>query len=156
MGYSKSIDAFKKIQPMLDQLLTLEGSFVIPTERPDRLAYQIREGMYALKFNAVPDGELYEEFMRRYAIKIKSREVFFELKNQPLQISEIRTTMQELVLPNLVQPLAIVGAAIKHKAPIMHFPDADVEGVETIKMWADNNSYEVEVKDGVTMRRNDE
>lgn len=142
MVYSKSKRAVRRVQLYLDQLVAAEMNITFPDNDPSRLAYRIRDGIKAARL--FPDTDRYAKLASKFIIRIQSGGVKCELRDS---LEDMKSEMHNVISINDVNdPLGIIGAAIKHKADILHFPDARYSSLNLapIQNWANNNGYEIQ------------
>lgn len=166
MGYSKSPRAVQRVRNHLDEMVRSSERLEWVDEDPSKLAYRINDGIAAAKSNALTRDKqpvepyvTYARLKAKFIIKIDGNKVIAEPRDiMPLEA--VRAGMGKMVLHELNDVLEIVGAAIKHKAPEMFFPDADdlneSEDLPQLYAWASkNNYYIIPSEDGVTLTQTD-
>lgn len=149
MAYSKNIYAITRVEKFLKQMENANTSLEWVAEEPYKLAYYIREGIHVANQNEHPFGKLAGKFI----IRTSKRKVIAQLRVLTPEYTELKRTLNKMVLPGLSKLLEIVGAAIQHKSEEMHFPDADLDGeeLERLNKWTSENSYFIIVGDGLTL-----
>jgi len=151
VGYSKSIRAVKKVQPLLEQLVLADGKIEWSSENPHADAYALREGIKSAALRAIHNdkpNEPYYSFAR-----LNSKFIF---RTAPGKIiAEPRDFVPILALREAHSSMvAIVGAAITHNAYKMYFPDASIDcDLEAVYSWAKQNEYYLVVGAGLTLTR---
>lgn len=136
MGYSKSKKAVRHIQGYLDRLLEAETDISFPSRNPQRLAFALHNGLYAASFH--PDTQRYLVLRKKFMIRYNATMVKCEIKDDLASLKQDMAS--NITLDDIVDPLGVIGAAIKHKADVMTFPDFD-GNVVPIETWANNNGY---------------
>lgn len=145
MGYNKSKEAVERVKLILDTVLATNGKVTIPSRHPIALAYAIREAYHSAE-EIKGDYEKYTSIRRDYKLRTKPNAIVFdprivlEFENP---VVELAKALEELEIPNVETLFQIVGACIKHKAPIMTFPHAKLNEMDMIQLmkWADGNNY---------------
>lgn len=164
MGYSNSPRAVQKVRKYLDEMLKEDAQIEWLDSNPAKLAYRINDGLHAAKVNAVDRDkrpvEPYASYSRlkaKFIIRVGEGRVIAEPRDVvPLQT--VRAGMSRVTLHELSDVMELVGAAVKHKAPEMFFPDADPEQVNLSQLyaWASRNGYFIiPSDDGITLTQND-
>lgn len=158
MGYNKSKEAVERVKVILDTVLAANGKVTIPSKHPIALAYAIREAYHSAE-EIKGDYEKYNTIRVNYKLRTKSGCIVFDPRialEYENPVVELAKALEELSVPNVETLFQVVGACIKHKAPIMVFPDAKLETSDLLQLykWADSNNYTVDVKGLLTMRRN--
>jgi hypothetical protein len=166
MGYSRSPRAVQRVKNHLDEMLRADGKLEWVDKDPTRLAYRINDGIAAARHNAFDRNKqpiepyvTYARLKAKFIIKIEGTKVIAEPRDvMPLEI--VRAGMGKMVVHEIQDVLEIVGAAIKHKAPEMFFPDADTlnesEDLPQLYAWASKNGYYIiPSEDGVMLTQND-
>lgn len=140
--YSKSKRAVRKVQLYLDQMVAAEMNITFPDNDPTRLAYRIRDGIKAAR--SFPDSERYAKLSTKFIIRVQSGGVKCELRDD---LSDMKSTMHNVIsIEGVSDTLGIIGAAIKHKADVLNFPDARYSNLNLtpIENWASNNGYAIQ------------
>jgi hypothetical protein len=157
MGYSTSNRSVKKIQRILDKLIDLEpnAKLEIQTDDAKRLTYAIHEGFRTIKDNPTgfPD---YVEIAERFRVRNKGSIVYIEPKAYLVgDIKELAEAIRSLVVPDVHGTLQIIGAIIKHKAPKLSFPNAQLEptDVERLRKWCKDQNYEIIETEPLTIQK---
>lgn len=159
MGYSSSIRTVKRVEIYLQQMLNSTENIEFPVEDASKFAYQLRDGIRTAKKLSVDKHGMpvepfatYQRLSAKYIVRTRNNRVVCELR-------DVVPTVQllgKLNLPGIVDTLTIIGAAIKHKAPVMVFPDASSKTVDEtrLKLWAVDHGYDTVVSDNhVTLER---
>jgi hypothetical protein len=162
MGYSKSIRAVKRVQPILEQLVEASTKIEWGSDNPAQDAYYIREGIHASAHRAMIGGkpnEPYYSFARlhsKFILKTGAGKVIAELRDA-VPVLALKESHSVMTLPELKDEMAVVGAAITHQAQKMHFPDVDPAeaDLEAIYNWASQNDYYLVAGEGLTLTRDD-
>lgn len=163
MGYSKSTRAVQRVKKFLDEMLQNDGQLEWPNADPSKLAYQINDGIHAAKANAlnkeknpVEPFATYSRLKSKFIIRVAAGKVIAEPRDV-IPLDTIVSGMSRLTLHNLSDVLEIVGAAIKHNAPEMFFPDADeFADLPQLYTWAVRNGYFIiPSDDGITLTKTD-
>jgi hypothetical protein len=146
MGYSVSKRAVRRVEIYLTQMVVGEGKLNFPTEDASKTAYYIRQGVTSAK-NFISEGEPYVSYARlsgKYIVRSLSDMVVCEPRDG-LPNADASTTFGRVSIPDITDVLGIIGAAIKHKAPSMIFPDARLSDEECLKLraWSDLHEYGV-------------
>lgn len=164
MGYSKSTRAVQRVKKYLDEMLREDAQIEWVSDNPSKLAYQLNDGLHAARHNAVDRDKrpvepyaTYSHLKAKFILRVGPGKVIAEPRDVvPLQT--LRVGMSRLTLHELSDNLEIVGAAIKHKAPEMFFPDADEKSVDLPQLyaWAVRNDYFIiPSDDGITLTQTD-
>ena len=164
MGYSKSIRAFNRVRKFLDEMVDKNEPIVWPSDDAATLAYNIREGIKVAKDRALdethPNREAYNPFAAlgaKFIVRVKGLTVVAEPRDFSPQLSA-NTALNKMTIDDVVGPLEIVGAAIKHKAQDMFFPDADLTTEDLVRVytWSSKHDYFIVYSDvGVTLTKTD-
>ena len=164
MGYSKAIRAFNRVRNYLDEMVDKNEPIVWPTDDAATLAYNIREGIKVARDRVLdeqyPNRESFKPFAAlkaKYIVRVKGLTVVAEPRDFAPQLSA-NAVLNRMVIEEVVGPLEIVGAAIKHKAPEMFFPSADLttEDLERVYTWSSKHEYFIVFSDvGVTLTKTD-
>lgn len=154
MGYSKHIRAFKRVQDQLDVMVEANTDVEWTSDDPAKLAYHIREGIHVAQLRAQDDDE-YNDYARlesKYIVRTGPQKVIAELRDGAAART-LRKTLSTMNIAGVVDALTIVGAAIKHKAPELHFPDAIVseDELEGLYNWATKHQYVLIIGEGITL-----
>jgi len=143
MSYSQGKKAFKRVEQFLTQMLATGGRIEFVTKDSGRLAYHIREGIHAAKY--FPELSSYATLSGKFIVKANGGVVTCEPRTI---VPVVAPTMGYLSIPDVRDALGILGACIKHKFPMMVFPDADPDlDVTMLERWANGNGYKVIVTD---------
>jgi len=166
MGYSTSIRAFNRVKAYLDEMAAKNEPLVWPATDAAKLAYYIREGIRIAKGrvsdtktpkNTLDFFQPYSSLSAKYVIRVKGNNVVAEPREliPNLPASEV---LKRMVIEEVEEPLEIVGAVIKHKAPEMFFPmgDNSPENLARIYAWSSKNDYFIVSSDvGITLTKTD-
>lgn len=155
MGYSKSTAAIDRVRSLLRQLVIANGDEVAwPNEEPDKLAYYIREGINSAIIHADESTEntMFAKLKTQYVIKSKAGRTIASPRSI-LPIENLKQSMQKMVLNEPISLLEVVGAAIKHKAPEMYFPNADIDDLNKLYAWTSKNDYFIIKGEGITLTK---
>jgi len=137
----------------LDTLVEAKGNYEWRASDPHKFAYRLREAFkVAVKFKEQYPS--YAGLKDKYSIRVTSGGVVATLKDtldiQPAHHGKI--TIKEAVAA-----MEIVGAALQHKAPIMHFPNANMaeQEIGKLRRWCEISEYTLEVtnNDGIYLTR---
>lgn len=153
MGYSKSKDTVKKkeSQAILKLLLEFkdESEFKVPTALPTKLASRCRELLAIIEESPKSFPE-FVDLVGKFSFHVNKDSIIVRRKHQLVSGTAERITpeglgvAESLVIPECRTALEIVGAAIKHKANVMVFPDAtklDSVALMDIYKWTSKNGY---------------
>lgn len=164
MGYSKSIRAFNRVKKYLDEMVEKQEVLSWPAEDSAKLAYYIREGIKVAKLRAAdneyPNREQFKPYISlsaKFVVRDKGKQVVAEPRELVPTISASEA-LKKIVLEDVIEPLEVVGAVIKHKSDIMFFPEADLDSnsLEKIYGWTSRHDYFIVVSDvGITLTRTD-
>jgi hypothetical protein len=164
MGYSTSVRAVHRVKNHLDEMLRSETQLEWADENPAKLAYRLNDAFHAARHNAfnrekqpIEPYVSYARLPAKFIIRIGNGKVIAEPRDI-MPLDTIRAGLARMVLHELSDVLEVVGAAIKHKAPEMFFPDADLTSEELPQLyaWASKNSYFIiPSDDGVLLTQND-
>lgn len=155
MAYSKSKKAVRRVQNYLEQMVKAETNIEFPASEPSKLAYYIRDGIKAAR--NFPEVIAYARLSSKYIIKSGPGKVICELRDVlELTRNNIRS---QVSIPDIVDALGIIGAAITHKADVMIFPDASLDAIPNItplEKWAEKNDYKLIIGLGhITLEKKD-
>lgn len=164
MGYSKSPRAVQKVHKYLDEMLASETAIEWVHEDPSKLAYMLNDGIAAARSLAL-DRErkpvepfiTYSRLKAKFIIHIKPGKVVASPRDV-IPMETVRAGLSRMTIHTVTDVLEIVGAAIKHGAPEMFFPDADEESTDLPQLyaWASRNGYHIiPSDDGITLTQND-
>ena len=152
MGYVTTQSAILRVKPILDEMVQAEKDCSWPSDDP-RLAYRIREAIAASKRLGIKE---YAELSGKYIIRSAHGRTIAELRNK-LALELLMDSTARMTLREVISLSAVVGAAIKHKAREMFFPDAvlEQEDIDKLTKWATSVGYELlnHEEEGVTLRR---
>lgn len=153
MPYTNNESAIFRVKKYLDQMAEATTSLEWEAEQPHKLAFHIREGIAVARKTGNPLGNLAGKFI----IRSLSNKVVAQLRVNDPNFVELKRTLNKMVFDDLDNLLEVVGAAIKHKADVMYFPNADLipEDLQKLFAWTSKNEYFVVVGDGVTITRVD-
>lgn len=119
MGYSKNPAAIDKVEKFLSLMVEANESLEWETPNPDRLAYYIREGIFAsgAAYKVESGSDKLKDFAAlksKFVLKIKGGSVLAELRNElPLAIMGVKK-IKSIYLPNIVTLTEVVGAIAKY------------------------------------------
>ena len=167
MGYTLTIAVVRRVQPLLEELLTSSlknEERVWKSDDPGRLAHRLREALFASAVNSSKDEmcQRYAELRERYTIKALRDGVKAESRSRSLHV-KVETSLSKLRLPEVTELAQAIGAAIIHdRTDEIHFPSIPLEGQasdELVKfvgwartsLWFVVNNYD----DGFTLVKND-
>lgn len=146
MGYSKSKKAVRHVQSYLDRLLEAETDISFPSRNPQKLAYALHNGLYAAAYH--PDTQKYLVIKKKFMVRYNANVVKCEVKDA---LESLRQKADNLTLEDIIEPIGVIGAMIKHKADIMTFPDFN-GNIIPIQNWAGNNGYNVnQLEEGISL-----
>lgn len=158
MGYSKSKQSVERVRPLLELVLASEGKIYFPTKHPDKLTYAVREALSYAK-TCKGDDAKYSIILDKFRIRAKADKILFEPRvtleyQDPIQ--EIAESLEMMEVGGEFTHLEIVGACIKHKAPLMKFPDTVLDGTELefLRRWTNKNNYEINSLTPLVLRKN--
>ena len=162
MGYSKSIRAVRRVEPILKQLVVAQGNLEFPSSNSGEDAYYIRDGIKASAHHAIRDNEpnepyySYSQLNVKYVFKAAAGKVVAALRDV-VTVRALASAHASMSVPDVDDDLSIIGAAITHRAPRMYFPDAGAESVDlhSVYNWARENNYHIVVGDGITLTQDD-
>jgi hypothetical protein len=145
-GYSSSVKAILRVKEYLDVLVNARASFEWRVSNPHKFAYQLREGFkVARQFK--DQYSLYAGLSEKFTIRVTKNTVFAQMKDvldvQPIAAGKI-------TIADARTPMEVVGAAIMHSAPIMHFPNASLDPIDKKKLdaWAETSDYACNIANG--------
>lgn len=154
MGYSKSTDCIIRMKALLDQMLVAESDIAWPSNNAHMLGYNIREALTVA--SKLPDSP-YRELKAKWVIRNKGNRILAEKKDVDIMAS-MKKAIEKITLDEPDSLVAVVGAAITHKAHEMYFPNAfiETEEVNNLYKWCQKNMYYLIVSDnGITLTRDD-
>jgi hypothetical protein len=164
MGYSKSPRAVHRVVKYLDDMLREDAQIEWVSTNPAKLAYQLNDGLHAARYLAVDRDKhpvepyaTYSHLKAKFILRVGEGKVIAEPRDV-VPLTNVRAGMSRMTIHELSDVLEIVGAAIKHKAPEMFFPDADEKTVDLPQLyaWASRNGYHIiPSDDGITLTQND-
>lgn len=139
MAYTSSVNAILRVREHLDTLVNSKTSFEWRVSNPQKFAYQLREAFKVAR----QYKEQYPHFANlsdRFIIRVTKNTVFAQMK-EVLDVQPI--ALGKITIDNARSPMEVVGAALMHKAPIMHFPNAslDPNDVNKLQKWAEISEY---------------
>ncbi len=162
MGYGTSKKTIQKVQLFLDQMVAADENIVWTDKEPNKLAYKLHAGIYVARHffafdenkKSIEPYHTYAHLEEKYIIRVGSGTVTAELR---IAIPILATQTIGMRFDGLSSMLQVVGAVIKHKAPEMYFPSADLTPDEIIRIytWASKNEYYIIKGDGITITRKD-
>jgi len=144
VGYSKSKKAIRRVELYLQQLVIAEGKIEFPSDDPATLSYRIREGSTASK-GYVSEGEPYlgyAKIVSRFRIHTRTGFVSCELRDELSQPEGLGYVS----IPDVSDTLGVIGATIKHRAPLLLFPDANIHTVvyDKLVLWGEKQGYRID------------
>jgi len=121
------------------------------------LAYQLREGINAAKSFSVVDPAFkeYAKLLARFVMRVRAGKVVAEPRDA---LPNPVATLARMQIDDAKTLYEVIGAAIKHKAHEMHFPNARLDNGELDKLWlwAESTDYAIIRSDeGLTLTMND-
>lgn len=139
MAYSSSVKAILRVREHLDTLINAKTSFEWRVSNPQKFAYQLREAFKVAR-QYKEQYPHYATLADKYTIRVTQNTVFAQQK-EVLDVQPV--ALGKITIDNARSPMEVVGAALMHKAPIMHFPNAslDPKDVEKLQKWADISDY---------------
>lgn len=153
-GYSSSVKAILRVKEYLDVLVNAKSSFEWRVSNPNKFAYQLREGFKVAR-QYKDQYPLYANISDKFIVRVTQNSVFAQMKDvldvQPIAAGKI-------TIDNARTPMEVVGAAILHNAPIMHFPNAslDPKDVEKLHAWSNISDYSCNIannNDGIILNK---
>lgn len=163
MAYSKSVKALNRVREYLDQMLASSSHIQWQVDKPNELAFRIREGINVAKQRAKdvdsPNRNTfiqYAQLSAKFIVRVGVGVVIAEPRD--IMLETPKEAISKQVLPGLSSDMEIVGAAIIHKTPVMFFPDATTESDElnVIHTWAKKHDYFlVSSEEGLTLTKTD-
>lgn len=148
MGYTKSKKVLEEVRPILDVVLAAKGVRVnYPSRWPTKLAMRIREGLKSAE--DFEEENRYAEILLQYKIRVKSDKIVFDpraIVTYENPVLELAQSLNALEIPKVNSIIEVVGACIKHKAPRIVFPDAQLSETDIARLssWCNNNEYLIE------------
>lgn len=148
MGYNKSKKVLEQVRPILDIVLAAgDKKIKIPSKFPTKLAMSIREGLKSAE--DYEEESKYNDILTKFKLRTKADCIVFDPRSIVTfedPIIELAQSLNILEVPRVNQLMQIVGACLKHKAPRIAFPDADLNDIDLAKLkkWCTHNNYEVE------------
>ncbi len=121
------------------------------------MAYQLREGINAAKSFSVVDPAFkeYAKLLARFVMRVRAGKVVAEPRDA---LPNPVATLARMQIDDAKTLYEVIGAAIKHKAHEMHFPNARLDNGELDKLWlwAESTDYAIIRSDeGLTLTMND-
>lgn len=140
MGYTLTRASIFRVKSYLDEMVAAKDDCMWATSDP-RLAYHLREGIAATRKLELKE---YAGLASKFKIKSSQGKVIAELRERSLEVEFAKAT-RRLTVRDVSTAIAIVGAAIKHNAPEMYFPDANLnkEELEKVEKWARAKGYSI-------------
>jgi hypothetical protein len=155
MGYSKSKNAIKRVEEYLKQLVENESQQEFSSADSHALSHLIFEGIQASKEYA-KEGSPYLEYSglgAKFKIQTKPDRVICQPRNASILTRS--SSLASVTIPGVSDPVGIIGAAIKHKSPIMIFPDHN-GSMPLIYNWASKHDYFlVRTKEGLVITKDE-
>lgn len=155
MGYSKNKEKVERVRKLLDQMLGTSVDLRWESDNPHMLAYHLREAMTIAQKNHI---EPYEELKDKFTIRNRGTFVLAEVKKSLDIVAQLQTAMAKVVLEDETTVVAIVGAAITHKAEELFFPNAVLseDDLKQLYTWTEKNGYFIVAADlGATLTKRD-
>lgn len=156
MGYSKNPTTIFKVEKFLILMVAADESLEWETPNPDRLAYYIREGIFAAGalYKGDPGNDKLKEFAAlksKFILKIRGGSVLAELRNEmPFAITGVKK-MRSIYLPNITTLTEIVGAIAKYiieeSKEQITIPSPGLNGVEfeQLEVYLNSKKLKIEV-----------
>ena len=119
MGYSKNPTAVQKVERFLSLMVEANENLEWETTDPDKLAYYIREGIFAsaVMYRDNPENERFKGFAElksKFVLKIKANKVIASLRSEiPLAVMSVKK-LKSIYLPNISTLTEVVGAVAKY------------------------------------------
>jgi hypothetical protein len=155
MGYSKNPSSIEKVEKFLTLMVNANESLEWETPNPDKLAYYIREGIFAsgALYKREPESDRLKEFSdlkSKFIIKIKGSLVLAELRSEtPLAVMGVKR-LRSVYLPNVATLTEIVGAVakciIEESKEQIRIPNSDILEGEFRKLEAYLKSKKLEIE----------
>ena len=139
MSYSRNKNALKRIQKLLDSLLAhLDNGntddIVLVSTEPIKLAYQIHEGLKVA--DIYPEYAKYRKLIEVYKFKTKYDKVIAERRDKIVEAKTIlNQQLSKMVVEEAIDVMSIIGAATKHKANELYFPNVVLENGELDRLY---------------------
>jgi hypothetical protein len=162
MGYSRSKNVVKKIQPMLEILREAMDkgakNVKLPTTNPNELAYAIRNALSVAR-------EYPSEFGKYVAIgntfKISQERDYVVASRRTLVLTgdpviELAKSLERISCDDVHNVFEVVGAIMEYKAPELEFPAALLtdEEMDSIKTFCRESGHEIINFNPLTVRKN--
>lgn len=138
MGYSTSEAAVERIKPILDLIIENENRVDIPAERPDSLAFKIRQGIFSAQANEIePYASLNVRILVRPSMVIvEPKADLAGVDTDGLRVRRIGAPMTKY---ELIVYLKSHKIAVGQEIIFTHF-QGKPDGVTT---WATENGFQV-------------
>lgn len=160
MGYNPNKKVVERFKAQLDFMLQMEGDFKLPSDDPRTLAYEIRRAVKAIEAYPRSFPE-YQSLVKKFVLKERDGHILFSRRAQlvtgtPIPVTpEGLATSRSLSIEDVSSTLQIIGAAIKHKAETLEFPDAQPtdEQLQQILKWTKANGYYISLHPVFTLSK---
>jgi hypothetical protein len=139
MAYSSSVKSILRVREQLDILVNAKSSFEWRVSNPHKFAYYLREAFKVAR-QYKEQYPHYSVLSGKFIIRVRQSTVFAEMK-EVLDVQPV--ALGKITIDNARTPMEVVGAALSHNAPIMHFPNASIDphDVSKIQKWAEISEY---------------
>lgn len=142
MGYSRNKSAIERVKPLLEMLLNSDVDVEFPSQDPHKLVYYLRDGFAVARgLQSSPFKELHD----KWRLRAKRDVVLAELKSLQVivGIPLLAKKLAPVRLESVTEVMEVIGAAIKHRAPKLEFPNAHIRenGLRNLEKWCNANSY---------------
>lgn len=148
MGYSNSLRAIKRVEPILDSLLDMKTELSWEHDDPNKLAYYLRE---ALAVARKTNHEKYGHLHRTVTFKVVGGKV------TALRIDSqvVKARMAESYATSLKE---LIGFLIQQKPAEVSFPAAQLTKLELNKLylWCKDAGYHIILGDGIVITTSDD
>jgi hypothetical protein len=155
MGYYKSQNAILKVKTFLDAMVKADSDLefaVNPDQEPSKIAYAIRQGIKAAAGYGIKE---YAGLGGKYIVRSQPGKVLLELRNK-LPMEMFKKAISNIVITEAHNLTQVVGAAVKHAADEMYFPNANIEenGLTQLYAWTTTKGYKIIKNDvGITLTK---
>lgn len=162
MGYNRTKKSIERVRPFLDQLVVGTTNLEWASNNPTKLAYYIREGVKASTAFAISEGEpylSYSQLAAKYILRTTDTRVIADLRTV-LPDVVVKAAHSNMNIMGVTNVLEAIGAAIKHGASKMSFPDMNAEDIseeDLIKLfnWCQANGYYIVLGDVLSLTKDD-
>lgn len=160
MGYHISENAYIRAQPFMDEMLKTSDDIIWvvdnPDLTPDKIAYQIRQGIATAAFKGEED---YAGLAEKFMIKSRPGKVIAERRNKLVQ-GVYRQLAKQLNIPEANNLNSIVEQTIKHlDQEELYFPNIlnpNTELLEELYKWSSVKGFKIiRNKQGITLTKKD-